>query len=75
MSSLRKLKNKTYLVQFKKHGQYYSEILPNKIQAIAWAFLSPPSHFFCVNISVIHITLCAPGTPKNPLRRCVRHKK
>ncbi len=37
MASLRKLKNKSFLVEIRKHGQYYSKTFPNKVQAMAWA--------------------------------------
>ena len=36
MASLRKLKNKRFLAEIRKHGQYKSKTFDNKVQAMAW---------------------------------------
>lgn len=37
MASLRKLKNKRFLVEIRKHGQYQSKTFDSKVQAMNWA--------------------------------------
>ena len=36
MASLRKLKNKRFLAEIRKHGQYKSKVFDSKVQAMAW---------------------------------------
>lgn len=37
MASLRKLKNKRFIVEVRKHGQYQSKTFDSKVEAMAWA--------------------------------------